>query len=206
VISGITPADGGEIGLGGDRLEGLPAHVIARRGVGRTFQIPRPLGRMTVLENVLVYAHGQPGERLTRVFAAPGRVRADEERSRARAREILALVDLVHLADTRAETLSGGQKKLLELGRALMSDPRIVLLDEPGASVNPTLMRSLVTAIRALQSQGRTFLLIEHDMDLVTELCDPVIVMAQGRSLAEGRFSEIRRDPRVLEAYLGTAA
>jgi branched-chain amino acid transport system ATP-binding protein len=206
VISGITPADGGEIGLGGDRLEGLPAHVIARRGVGRTFQIPRPLGRMTVLENVLVYAHGQPGERLTRVFAAPGRVRADEERSRARAREILALVDLVHLADTRAETLSGGQKKLLELGRALMSDPRIVLLDEPGAGVNPTLMRSLVTAIRALQSQGRTFLLIEHDMDLVTELCDPVIVMAQGRSLAEGRFSEIRRDPRVLEAYLGTAA
>jgi branched-chain amino acid transport system ATP-binding protein len=206
VISGLAPADGGEIRLGGERLEGLPAHAIARRGVGRTFQIPRPLGRMTVLENVLVYAHGQKGERLGHVFTTPSRVRADEERLRARAREILASMDLAHLADARAETLSGGQKKLLELARVLMSDPRVVLLDEPGAGVNPTLMRSLVATIRALQAQGRTFLLIEHDMDLVTELCDPVIVMAQGRTLAEGPFSEIRRDPRVLEAYLGTAA
>jgi branched-chain amino acid transport system ATP-binding protein len=206
VISGLASADGGEIRLDGERLDGLTAHAIARRRVGRTFQIPRPLGRMTVLENVLVYAHGQAGERLRGVFTAPGRVRADEERSRARAREILALVDLAHLADAPAETLSGGQKKLLELARALMSDPRIVLLDEPGAGVNPTLMRSLVTAIRVLQSQGRTFLLIEHDMDLVTELCNPVIVMAQGRTLAEGPFAEIRRDPRVLEAYLGTTA
>jgi len=204
VISGLTPGDSGEIQLGGERLEGLRAHVIARRGVGRTFQIPRPLGRMTVLENVLVYAHGQEGERLARVFTKPARVRSNEERLRARAREILASMDLAHLADARAETLSGGQKKLLELARALMSDPRIVLLDEPGAGVNPTLMRSLVATIRALRAQGRTFLLIEHDMDLVTELCDPVIVMAQGRTLAEGPFSEIRRDPRVLEAYLGT--
>jgi branched-chain amino acid transport system ATP-binding protein len=205
VISGITTADGGEIRLGGERLEGLPAHAIARHGVGRTFQIPRPLGRMTVFENVMVYAHGQAGERLTGVFAAPRRVQADEARLRARAREILASVDLAHLGDACAETLSGGQKKLLELARALMGDPRIVLLDEPGAGVNPTLMRSLVTAIRALQAQGRTFLVIEHDMDLVTELCDPVIVMAQGKTLAEGPFSEIRRDPRVLEAYLGAA-
>jgi len=159
---------------------------------------------MTVLENVVVYAHGQEGERLVRVFTTPARVRADEERLRVRAREILASMDLTHLADARAETLSGGQKKLLELARALMSDPRIVLLDEPGAGVNPTLMRSLVATIRALQAHGRTFLLIEHDMDLVTELCDPVIVMAQGRTLAEGPFAEIRRDPRVLEAYLGT--
>jgi branched-chain amino acid transport system ATP-binding protein len=206
VISGLAPADGGEIRLDGERLDGLPAHAIARRGVARTFQIPRPLGRMTALENVLAYAHDQAGERLTAVFATPGRVRADEERSRARAREILASMDLGHLADARAETLSGGQKKLLELARALMSEPRIVLLDEPGAGVNPTLMRSLVMAIRALQARGRTFLLIEHDMDLVTELCDPVIVMAQGRTLAEGPFAEIRRDPRVLEAYLGSAA
>jgi branched-chain amino acid transport system ATP-binding protein len=114
-------------------------------------------------------------------------------------------VELAHLAAAPAETLSGGQKKLLELARALMSDPRIILLDEPGAGVNPTLMRSLVETIRALRTAGRTFLLIEHDMDLVTELCDPVIVMVQGRTLIEGPFADVRRDPRVLEAYLGTA-
>ncbi len=194
MISGLTPADGGQIRLGADRLDGLPAHAIARRGVGRTFQIPRPLGRMTVLENVLVYAHDQPGEKLARVFTTPRRVTAEESRGRERAQAILHSVDLAHLGGARAETLSGGQKKLLELAR-----------DEPGAGVNPTLMRSLVETIRALRAAGRTFLLIEHDMDLVTELCDPVIVMAQGRKLMEAPFAEVRRDPRVLEAYLGTA-
>src|SRR5438093_2294738 len=159
---------------------------------------------MTVLENVLVCAHAQPGERLARAFATPTRVIAAEHRARERALALLESVELAHLAAARAETLSGGQKKLLELARALMSDPRIILLDEPGAGVNPTLMRSLVEAIRALRAAGRTFLLIEHDMDLVTELCDPVIVMAQGRRLTEGPFAEVRRDPRVLEAYLGT--
>ena len=206
VVSGLTSADAGEIRLGADRIDGLPPHMIARRGVGRTFQIPRPLGRMTVLENVLVYAHDQPGERLARVFTASGRVRAEERRARERAQEILAAVDLAHLAGAPAQTLSGGQKKLLELARVLMSDPRLILLDEPGAGVNPTLMHSLVEAIRALRDAGRTFLLIEHDMDLVTELCDPVIVMAQGRKLMEGPFAELRRDTRVLEAYLGTAS
>jgi branched-chain amino acid transport system ATP-binding protein len=206
VISGLTPADGGEIRLGGDRIDGLSAHAIAQRGIARTFQIPRPLGRMTVLENVLVYAHAQPGERLARIFTSPASVTLAERRLRERAHMILESVDLGALAGARAETLSGGQKKLLELARALMGDPRVILLDEPGAGVNPTLMRSLVEAIRALRAAGRTFLLIEHDMDLVTELCDPVIVMAQGRTLLEGPFAEVRRDPRVLEAYLGTAA
>ena len=206
VISGLTRADGGEIRLGRARLDGLAAHAIARRGVARTFQIPRPLGRMTVLENLLVYAHDQPGELLARVFATPARVRDAERRARERARLVLESVDLAHLADARADALSGGQKKLLELARALMSDPHIVLLDEPGAGVNPTLMRSLIETIRTLQGAGRTFLLIEHDMDLVTELCDPVIVMAQGKTLVEGPFTEVRRDPRVLEAYLGSAA
>jgi branched-chain amino acid transport system ATP-binding protein len=206
VITGLTRADGGEIRLAGDRIDRLSADAIARRGLARTFQIPRPLGRMTVLENVLVYAHAQPGEGLARVFASPARVRASERRLRQRAHEILESVELGPLAGARAETLSGGQKKLLELARVLMGDPRVVLLDEPGAGVNPTLMRSLVDSIRALRTAGRTFLLIEHDMDLVTELCDPVIVMAQGRTLLEGPFAEVRRDPRVLEAYLGTAA
>ena len=206
VITGLAPADGGEIRLGADRLDGLPPHAIARRGVGRTFQIPRPLSRMTVLENVMLYAHDQPGDRLVHVFTAPTRVRAHQHRVRERAHALLASMDLAHLADAPAATLSGGQKKLLELARALMADPRIILLDEPGAGVNPTLMRSLVETIRALQREGRTFLLIEHDMDLVTELCDPVIVMAQGRRLVEGPFSTVRRDTRVLEAYLGTIA
>jgi branched-chain amino acid transport system ATP-binding protein len=206
VISGLAAADRGEIRLGADRLDRLPPHAIARRGVGRTFQIPRPLGRMTVLENVLLYAHDQPGERLARVFAAPRRVTTHEHRVRERANALLASVELAHLAAAPAATLSGGQKKLLELARALMSDPRIILLDEPGAGVNPTLMRSLVQAIRTLQSAGRTFLVIEHDMDLVTELCDPVIVMAQGRKLVEGPFATVRRDPRVVEAYLGATA
>jgi branched-chain amino acid transport system ATP-binding protein len=205
VISGLTPADSGQIRLGVDRLDGLSAHAIARRGVGRTFQIPRPLGRMTVLENMLVYGQDQSGEKLTRVFTTPRRVNAEESRRRERAQALLLSVELGHLAGARADTLSGGQKKLLELARALMSDPRIILLDEPGAGVNPTLLRSLVEAIRALRAAGRTFLLIEHDMDLVTELCDPVVVMAQGRKLTEGPFADIRRDPRVLEAYLGTA-
>ena len=206
VISGLSPADAGDIRLGGDRLYGLSPHAIARRGLGRTFQIPRPLGRMTVLENVLLYAQGQPGERLARVFTAPKRVRAGEDHARERARAILESMELGHLAGAPAATLSGGQKKLLELARALMGDPRIILLDEPGAGVNPTLMRSLIGTIRTLQAAGRTFLLIEHDMDLVTELCDPVIVMAQGRKLVEGPFATVRRDARVLEAYLGTSA
>jgi len=205
VISGLTRADSGQIRLGADRLDGLSAHAIARRGIGRTFQIPRPLGRMTVLENMLVYAHDQLGERLARVFTAPRRVGAEEKRLRERARAILESMELGPLAAARAETLSGGQKKLLELARALMSDPRLILLDEPGAGVNPTLMRSLVETIRALRAGGRTFLLIEHDMDLVTELCDPVVVMAQGARLTEGPFADVRRDPRVLEAYLGTS-
>jgi len=205
VISGLTRADDGQIRLGADRLDGLSAHAIARRGIGRTFQIPRPLGRMTVLENMLVYAHDQLGERLARVFTAPRRVGAEEKRLRERARAILESMELGPLAAARAETLSGGQKKLLELARALMSDPRLILLDEPGAGVNPTLMRSLVETIRALRAGGRTFLLIEHDMDLVTELCDPVVVMAQGARLTEGPFADVRRDPRVLEAYLGTS-
>src|SRR5207245_1873177 len=137
-----------------DRLDGLSAHAIARRGVARTFQIPRPLGRMSVLENVLVYAHAQPGEELARVFTSPARVAAAEQRLRERAHAILESVALAPLAGDRAETLSGGQKKLLELARALMSEPRMILLDEPGAGVNPTLMRSLVEAIRALRVEA----------------------------------------------------
>jgi len=209
-ISGLVTTDAGEIRLGGHRLQGRPPHRIARLGIGRTFQIPRPLARMTVIENLLVCGlvggKDQTGESLWPALLGRGRIAIEERAIRARAAEILEFMELLPLRNARAETLSGGQKKLLELARALMGDPQIVLLDEPGAGVNPTLMRTLVARIRDLHARGRTFLLIEHDMDLVTELCDPVIVMAEGRKLLEGPFAEVRRDPRVLAAYLGTAA
>jgi branched-chain amino acid transport system ATP-binding protein len=206
VVSGLAAPDGGEIRLAGQPLHGRPSHVIARLGVARTFQIPRPLGRLTVVENLLVGAHGQGGETLWRALVARGAIARDEARLVGRADEILDFMGLAAVRDDLAETLSGGQKKLLELARALMSEPRVILLDEPGAGVNPTLLRSLVARIRELHAQGRTFVLIEHDMDLVTALCDPVIVLAGGRTLVEGPFEQVRRDPRVLEAYLGTAA
>jgi branched-chain amino acid transport system ATP-binding protein len=206
VVSGLLAPDSGEIRLASVRLDGVPAHEIARRGLARTFQIPRPLARLTVLENLLVYAKDQPAERLRGLVTRRATIARQESLLESRAREILALTDLDGLRDAPAGTLSGGQKKLLELARTLMARPSLILLDEPGAGVNPTLMRSLVSAIRALHDRGMTFLVIEHDMDLVAELCDPVIVLAAGRTLAEGPFAEVRRDPRVLEAYLGTPA
>jgi branched-chain amino acid transport system ATP-binding protein len=206
LVSGLLTPDAGEIRLGAHRLAGRPAHAIARLGVARTFQIPRPLARLTVLENLLLYARDQPGEQLRGLVTRRSAIARHEALLRARAADILALTDLAALRDAPAGTLSGGQKKLLELARVLMADPALILLDEPGAGVNPTLMRSLVLAIRELHARGMTFLLIEHDMDLVTELCDPVIVLAGGRRLVEGPFAEVRRDPRVLEAYLGIPA
>jgi branched-chain amino acid transport system ATP-binding protein len=206
VVSGLLRADAGEIRLGTRRLDGRPAHEIARLGVARTFQIPRPLARLSVLDNLRLYAKDQRGEQLWGLVAHRRDIAREEAAITERARAILELTDLAHERDAPAGNLSGGQKKLLELARALMGDPALILLDEPGAGVNPTLLRSLVAAIRALGARGVTVLLIEHDMDLVTELCDPVIVMAEGRRLVEGPIARIRRDPRVLEAYLGMPA
>ena len=203
LITGLLRPDGGEIRFRGRSIGGMPTYRIARIGVTRTFQIPRGLERLTVLENVLLWAKRQSGERLD--VALAGRRRFDEEERglRARAERILALVELSALRDEYAGHLSGGQKKLLELGRALMADPALVLLDEPGAGVNPTLMAKLVEAIRAENREGRTFLVIEHDMQLVGRLCQPVIVMSQGRKLVEGTFDEIQRNEEVLEHYFG---
>ena len=203
VVSGVFRPDGGEIHLDGKRIDGLPSHRISQRGVLRTFQIPRVLNRMTVLENLLLYPQHQRGERLWTNLLQYRRILGQEHDIRNRALEILEFVNLFPLRDAYAMELSGGQKKLLELARVLMADPRIILLDEPGAGVNPTLMNELVKRILELQQRGLTFLLIEHDMDLVVKLCHPVIVMTEGRKLTEGSFSEVRRDKRVLEAYLG---
>jgi branched-chain amino acid transport system ATP-binding protein len=203
VICGIFKPDGGEIRFNGERIDGQPSHLISQKGILRTFQIPRVLNRMTVMENLLLYPQKQRGEKLWTNLLQYRWVLAQEREIQERAIEILEFVNLHHLKNSYAMELSGGQKKLLELARVLMADPLMILLDEPGAGVNPTLMNELIKRILELQEKGLTFLLIEHDMDLVLKLCDPVIVMTEGKKLTEGIFAEIRRDERVLEAYLG---
>ena len=203
VISGIFAPDRGTILLNDERIDGLTSHLISRKGILRTFQIPRVLNRMTVLENLLLYPKHQRGERLWANLLQYRQVRGQEREIRDQALDVLDFVNLLPLKDAYAMELSGGQKKLLELARVLMADPQMILLDEPGAGVNPTLMNELVKKILQLQEKGLTFLLIEHDMDLVVRLCHPVIVMTEGQKLTEGSFSEVRRDERVLEAYLG---
>ena len=203
VISGLLKPDGGEVRFKEDKIEGLATHLIARKGLLRTFQIPRVLNRMTVMENLLLYAKDQFGERLWPNFLQYARVLRQQKEILERAKEILEFVNLFALRNAYAMELSGGQKKLLELARVLMAEPRIILLDEPGAGVNPTLMNELLKRIQQLQEKGITFLLIEHDMDVILKLCEPVIVMTEGRKLTEGSFLDIRKDPRVLEAYLG---
>jgi branched-chain amino acid transport system ATP-binding protein len=205
IISGVFQPDRGDITFQGKRIEGLPPYRISRLGLLRTFQISRGFKRMTVLENLMVYPQGQVGENLSSIWLRWGNVKDQEKAFREKALRILEFVNLIDLRDAYAQELSGGQKKLLELARVLMADPKIVLLDEPGAGVNPALMKELVARILQLKEQGMTFLLIEHDMDLVLSLCHPVIVMTEGKKLTEGAFEEIRQDARVLEAYLGKA-
>ena len=204
LITGFIAPDSGRITFDGEDITGRRPHQVFRVGLTRTFQIPREFKDLTVLENLMVVPPDQLGERLWAPWLRPGSVRAEEAEIEAKARGVLESLELTAVADAPAWTLSGGQKKLLELARALMGDPALLLLDEPGAGVNPTLMRQLVDAIRRLVAErGVTVLLIEHDMDLVMSISDPVIVMSQGKTLAEGPPDVIRRDPRVLEAYLG---
>ncbi len=203
MIAGVYRPDTGRIWYAGARLDGLSPSQIARCHIARTFQIARVLKRLTVLENLLVVPQQQAGERLRSAWFQPRRVAAQERAHRARAEDILQRVQLATLRHAYAEHLSGGQKKLLELARVMMSDATLILLDEPGAGVNPTLMRELVQHLLQLQATGRTFLLIEHNMALVQELCNPVMVMSQGCTLMEGTPQEVRDDPRVIAAYLG---
>jgi len=204
VITGFHPPDAGRIVFKGEDITGLAPYETFARGLCRTFQIPREHHGMSVLENLMLVAPGQLGEILWNPWLRPSAVRRQEAEIRARALEVLEFVDLVHLKDEAAGRLSGGQKKLLELARTLMADPEMVLLDEPGAGVNRTLMQKLTANIEYLRKErGITFLLIEHDMDLVMRLCDPVIVMSEGRKLMEGPPEAVRTDQRVLDAYLG---
>jgi branched-chain amino acid transport system ATP-binding protein len=206
LLTGFISPDAGRVLLRGADVTGLPPYEMFRRRVCRTFQIPREFKDLTVLENLMVVPGRQVGERLWTPWLQPGRVRRQERALREQALEVLRLLNLEDHRDAPAWTLSGGQKKLLELARTMMADPELLLLDEPGAGVNPTLMKELMRHIRWLATgRGVTVLLIEHDMDLVMTLCNPIIVMSEGRTLAEGSPDAIRRDQRVLDAYLGSS-
>jgi len=204
LITGFHRPDAGEVRFRGHDITGLAPHRIFHLGLCRTFQIPHEQQGMTVLENLMLVPPNQLGERLWNPILRPRAVRRQEMEIRDKAHEVLEFVDLAHLKDDLAANLSGGQKKLLELARTLMADPDLVLLDEPGAGVNRTLMKKLSANIEELRrDRGITFLLIEHDMDLVMSLCNPVIVMSEGHKLMEGTPEDVRNDQRVLDAYLG---
>ena len=204
IMAGFMRPTGGRVLLEGRDVTGLPAHRLFHLGLVRTFQIPHEFARMTVLENLMVVPPQQAGENLANSWFRWGRVRAEEAEVRRRADGVLDFLNLARVRDELAGNLSGGQKKLLELGRTLMTDARIVLLDEPGAGVNRTLLAQLADLIRRLnRERGYTFCVIEHDMDLIAELCHPIVVMAEGRVLAQGSMAEIRRNEAVQEAYLG---
>jgi branched-chain amino acid transport system ATP-binding protein len=203
LVAGALPPTTGRITLGTRRLDGQAPHRVLRAGVARTFQIPRPFAAMTVLENVMLAGQDQPGERFWTNWLRPGAVAAGERALRERAGELLDFVGLGALLGAPARVLSGGQRKLLELARALMTAPRLLLLDEPAAGVNPTLLEAIATRIVALNRRGTTVLMVEHNLDLVMRLCRPVLVMAAGRLLLEGEPETVRADPRVQAAYLG---
>ena len=202
-LAGNLTVDGGEIYLNGLPIHTLSPHRICRTGLSRTFQIPRPFPEMSVLENVMMVPTGQSGETFWNNWLQPGKVAREEIAARERAKEIIEFCGLTRVRGDQAGTLSGGQLKLLELARVMMAEPKIILLDEPAAGVNPSLMVTLVDKIKALNEQGFTFLIIEHNMDVVMSICDPIMVMAQGSLLYSGNAKGARNDPKVLDAYLG---
>jgi branched-chain amino acid transport system ATP-binding protein len=207
VITGFQRGDGGSVRFSGEEVLRRPAYAIARRGMVRTFQITKALAAMPVIDNMMLAAPDQPGERFRNVVFRPRAVRARERQVRERADELLEVFGLRDLAGAYAGTLSGGQRKLLELARALMAEPRMLLLDEPMAGINPTLGLRLLDHMQALRrEQGMTFLFIEHDMEVVMNHSDRVIVMAEGRVIAEGEPHQVREDEAVIDAYLGGAA
>jgi len=206
MVAGSLRPTSGTVSLDGHDITGLPPEALFARGFARTFQIPRPFRRMSVLENVLLPPPGQTGETVMGALFRRGRVAEEEARLREKAREVLEFVTLGALADEPAGKVSGGQMKLLELARALMGDPRVILLDEPAAGVNPSLARVLIDRIEELNRRGVTFVVIEHDMDFVMRHCDPVIALAEGRVMFEGTAEEAGRNPELLDAYLGAPA
>lgn len=195
LISGLLKPDSGSIIYDGKRIDGKQPHQITRRGISRTFQISRDLEEMTLLENLIVQS---PTTRLTDLFKG-----SILEHERDHAMELLDFVGITHLANEKSKNLSYGQKKLMEFAATLMTEPRLILLDEPAGGVNPALLEDIIERIQLLNKRGITFLIVEHNMDVVMNLCDPVIVMAYGSVLAKGAPQEIQSNEEVLEAYLG---
>ena len=205
VIAGLHAPTTGRVLLDGEDITGLPPHELFVRGMLRTFQIAHEFSTLTVRENLMLVPGGQSGERLVDAWLRPGKVRAEEVGLRRKADEVIDFLQISQVADELAGNLSGGQKKLLELGRTMMVDAKIVFLDEVGAGVNRTLLRTVGDAILRLnRERGYTFCMIEHDMEFISRLCDPVIVMAEGAVLATGTAEEVRANDEVIEAYLGT--
>jgi branched-chain amino acid transport system ATP-binding protein len=202
LLAGALPLDHGAIHLNGRDLSRAPPEARIAAGLGRTFQIPRPFSRMTVLENVMTAAQKQHGESMIRVLIAPRRVARQEKANAAHARELLDFVSLSHLEDQPASVLSGGQRKLLELARVLLAEPRVILLDEPAAGVNPALLDLIIERIVDINALGIAVLLIEHNMEMIARLCPRVIVMAAGKTLAEGTPSEVTKRADVIDVYL----
>lgn len=205
VIAGHHTPTNGRVTLAGEDITGLPPHQLFGKGLLRTFQIAHEFSTLTVRDNLMMVPAGQSGERLVSAWLRPRQVALEEADLRRRADEVIEFLEISHVADELAGNLSGGQKKLLELGRTMMVDARIVFLDEVGAGVNRTLLNTIGDAILRLNTErGYTFCMIEHDMQFISRLCDPVIVMAEGKVLAEGSAADVQSDERVIEAYLGT--
>jgi neutral amino acid transport system ATP-binding protein len=207
VLTGFYSSDGGEVSFAGNSIGGRSPHSIARLGMVRTFQITKALSRMPVIDNMMLAAPDQPGERLSTVVFRPASWRRRETEVREQAIELLEVFNLHEKANDYAGTLSGGQRKLLELARALMTRPRLLMLDEPMAGINPTLGRRLLDHMERLRREENvTFLFIEHDMEVVMNHSDRVIVMAEGKVIADGEPHEVRSDKSVIDAYLGGAS
>jgi neutral amino acid transport system ATP-binding protein len=203
LLTGFDSPDAGTWDLDGRGLSGIPAFQIARKGVVRTFQLTKSLARLTVLENVMLAANDQPGETFFGSLFKKWRSRESEVETKARI--LLSRFGLIDKADDFAGSMSGGQRKLLELARAVMMDPELILLDEPMAGVNPALTQSILEHIKSLRDDdGRTIVFIEHDMDVVQEISDWIVVLAEGRAIAEGRPRDVASNPWVIDAYLGS--
>ena len=205
VIAGVLPPTSGRVIMDGEDITGLPPHELFGKGLLRTFQIAHEFSSMSCRENLMMVPAAQSGESLWNVWFSGQKIAEEEATLRAKADEVLEFLTIEHLADQPAGEISGGQKKLLELGRTMMVDAKVVFLDEVGAGVNRTLLNTIGDAIQRLNvERGYTFCMIEHDMDFIGRLCDPVIVMAEGKVLAKGTIAEIKANDEVIEAYLGT--
>lgn len=205
IIAGLYRPSAGRVFLDNEDITGMPPHRLFAKGLLRTFQIAHEFATLTVRENLMMVPDNQPGERLLEAWLRPAKVRAQERAVREKADEVIEFLQIAHVANELAGNLSGGQKKLLELGRTMMVDAKIVFLDEVGAGVNRTLLNTIGDAIQRLnRERGYTFCMIEHDMDFIGRLCDPVIVMAEGAVLAQGSAESVKTNEAVIEAYLGT--